>query len=83
LCVIGGVQIIHMTDIGRGSSGNVLAALVSLFVPGLGQLAQGRLFSATMNFLFVGALWIFSLGLLGWVGHLLSCLDAALWRGPR
>jgi hypothetical protein len=72
-----------MTDIGRGSSGNVLAALVSLFVPGLGQLAQGRLFSATMNFLFVGALWIFSLGLLGWVGHLLSCLDAALWRGPR
>jgi hypothetical protein len=72
-----------MTDIGRGSTGNVLAALVSLFVPGLGQLAQGRLFSAAMNFLFVGVLWIFSLGLLGWVGHLLSCLDAALWRGPR
>jgi hypothetical protein len=24
-----------------------------------------------------------SFGLLGWVGHLVACLDAALWRGPR
>jgi hypothetical protein len=29
---------------GQGSGGNVLAALCSLFIPGLGQLLQGRLF---------------------------------------
>ncbi len=27
---------------GQGSSGNVIAALASLFIPGLGQLHQGR-----------------------------------------
>jgi TM2 domain-containing membrane protein YozV len=28
---------------GQGSGGNVLAALCSFFIPGLGQLLQGRL----------------------------------------
>jgi len=27
---------------GRGSTGNVIAALCSFFIPGLGQLLQGR-----------------------------------------
>ena len=31
---------------GQGSGGNVLAALCSLFIPGLGQLLQGRLLMA-------------------------------------
>ena len=30
----------------QGSAGNVIAALCSFFVPGLGQLVQGRLMSA-------------------------------------
>lgn len=30
---------------GQGSAGNVLAALASFFIPGLGQLLQGRLWS--------------------------------------
>jgi TM2 domain-containing membrane protein YozV len=68
---------------GRGSGGNVIAALASLFVPGLGQLAQGRITSALLQFVLSGILWILSIGLLGWVGHVLACLDAALWRGPR
>jgi TM2 domain-containing membrane protein YozV len=68
---------------GRGSGGNVIAALASLFVPGLGQLAQGRITSALLQFVFSGILWVLSFGLLGWLGHLLACLDAALWRGPR
>jgi len=68
---------------GRGSGGNVIAALASLLVPGLGQLAQGRITSALLQFVLSGILWILSFGLLGWVGHVLACLDAALWRGPR
>ena len=68
---------------GRGSGGNVIAAVASLFIPRLGQLAQGRITSALLQFVLSGVLWILSFGLLGWVGHLLACLDAALWRGPR
>jgi len=68
---------------GRGSGGNVIVALACLFVPGLGQLAQGRITSALLQFVLSGILWILSFGLLGWVGHVLACLDAALWRGPR
>jgi len=64
---------------GRGSSGNVLAALCSFFVPGLGQLLQGRLIIATIMFLACGALWFV---LLGWVIHLWSVLDAANYRAP-
>ena len=69
--------------IGPGSEGNVIAALASLVVPGLGQLAQGRIFSALLQLVFSGVLWVLSFGLLGWVGHILAALDAALWRGPR
>lgn len=36
---------------GQGSGGNVLAAICSFFIPGLGQLVQGRLLSAIFFFL--------------------------------
>jgi TM2 domain-containing membrane protein YozV len=68
---------------GPGSGGNVIAALASLIIPGLGQLAQGRILSAVLQFIFSGVLWIISFGLLGWIGHILAAVDAALWRGPR
>jgi TM2 domain-containing membrane protein YozV len=64
---------------GQGSTGNVIAALCSFFIPGLGQLLQGRLLAAILFFLAAAALWII---LLGWIIHLWSILDAALWR-PR
>ena len=64
---------------GQGSTGNVIAALASFFVPGLGQLIQGRLFMAVVQFVLAAALWLV---LLGWAIHLWSVLDAALWR-PR
>jgi TM2 domain-containing membrane protein YozV len=67
---------------GRGSGGNVVAALASLVMPGLGQLAQGRVLSALLVLSVSGILWVFSFGLLGWAGHVIACLDAALWRGP-
>lgn len=61
-----------------GSTGNVLAALCSFFIPGLGQLLQGRLFVALVQFVLAGVLWIFWLG---WLVHLWSVIDAALYRG--
>ncbi|HYC34004.1 MAG TPA: DUF6677 family protein [Gemmatimonadales bacterium] len=64
---------------GQGSTGNVIAALASVVVPGLGQLIQGRLLKAVIMFVLAGILWVF---LLGWIIHLWSILDAALWK-PR
>jgi TM2 domain-containing membrane protein YozV len=66
---------------GPGSGGNVIAALASLVLPGLGQLAQGRVLSALLQLVFSGVLWVISFGWLGWLGHILAALDAALWRG--
>ena len=63
---------------GQGSTGNVIAALASFFVPGLGQLIQGRLVMAIVMFVLAAALWII---LLGWIIHLWSILDAAMWKG--
>jgi len=62
---------------GQGSTGNVIAALASFFIPGLGQLLQGRLVMALVQFVLAGILWIF---LLGWLIHLWSILDAAMWK---
>jgi len=59
---------------GQGSGGNVLAALCSLFIPGLGQLLQGRLLIAIVQFLLAAALWFI---LMGWIIHLWSIIDAA------
>ena len=62
----------------QGSSGNVIAALCSFFIPGLGQLLQGRLLIAVVHFVLAGALWFV---MLGWVIHLWSILDAARFKG--
>lgn len=65
---------------GQGSTGNVVAAVASFFFPGLGQLVQGRPFAALFMCVMTFLLWCV---LLGWVIHLWSILDAALWRGCR
>lgn len=59
---------------GQGSSGNVIAALCSFFIPGLGQLLQGRILPAVVMFVLASVLWII---FLGWVVHLWSVVDAA------
>ena len=63
---------------GQGSTGNVLAAIASLFIPGLGQLLQGRFVMAAIQFILAGVLWIF---MLGWIIHLWSIIDAARFKG--
>jgi TM2 domain-containing membrane protein YozV len=62
---------------GQGSTGNVIAAVCSFFIPGLGQLVQGRLLMAAVHFVLAALLWFI---LLGWIIHLWSILDAALWK---
>ncbi len=64
---------------GRGSAGNVIAALSSFFIPGLGQLLQGRWLLAGFMFIASIVLWII---LLGWVIHLWSIIDAAIYTPP-
>ena len=61
----------------QGSAGNVIAALCSFFIPGLGQLVQGRLLKAALHFILAALLWILWLG---WIIHLWSIIDAAMFK---
>jgi TM2 domain-containing membrane protein YozV len=73
---------------GQGSTGNVIAALCSFFIPGLGQLLQGRVLSAVFWFIaaciFAAITFVLSLGLLTHFGWLLvgvfSCISAATFK---
>ncbi|HEV7775732.1 MAG TPA: hypothetical protein VGO76_02640 [Luteibacter sp.] len=65
-----------MTE-GQGTTGNVLAAICSFFIPGLGQLVQGRLLMAALMFVLAAVLWIIWMG---WIIHLWSILDAAMFK---
>ena len=65
---------------GQGSAGNVIAALCSFFIPGLGQLLQGRFFKAVLQFVLAAVLWFV---LLGWIIHLWSIIDAATYKGSN
>ena len=62
---------------GQGSGGNVLAALCSLFIPGLGQLLQGRILMAIIQFVLAASLWFI---FMGWVIHFWSIIDAARFK---
>ena len=65
---------------GQGSAGNVIAALASFFIAGLGQLLQGRILAAILQFVLAALLWLVWLG---WIVHLWSILDAALFTRRR
>ena len=62
---------------GQGSSGNVIAAICSFFIPGLGQLVQGRVLKALLMFVLAAVLWWV---LMGWIIHLWSIIDAAMFK---
>ena len=74
---------------GQGSTGNVLAAICSFIIPGLGQLVQGRVLWALLWFglaCLAGAItFILTIGLapFGWLlVSVLSCVHAALYQRP-
>ncbi|WP_040482007.1 hypothetical protein [Luminiphilus syltensis] len=72
---------------GQGSGGNVLAAICSFFIPGLGQLVQGRILAALLFFLLTGACYALGatvilvfMWLPGVLLHIWSIVDAARFR---
>lgn len=59
-----------------------MAAVLSFFLPGLGQLVQGRVFTAILAFILV--LMGYCLFIVpGLIMHLMTILDAASWENRR
>lgn len=53
-----------------------LAAILSFFIPGMGQLYNGKWGRALCWFIFTPGLWLGTGGLLGWVAHIVSAVTA-------
>jgi len=66
-----------MVEVRRGSAGNIIAGLASFFIPGLGQLVQGRILSALFFFLLGSFLWFFGLG---FIAHIWAAISAAIYE---
>ena len=60
-----------------------LAAILSFFIPGLGQLYNGAWVRAIFWFIVTPGLWIGSAGLLGWICHLISAYTAYNYAKKR
>lgn len=52
------------------------AAILSFFVPGVGQIYNGTFFRALFWLIVTPGLWIGTGGLLGWVCHLVASFTA-------
>ena len=59
----------------------MIAGLASFFIPGLGQLVQGRILAAGFYLLLTAVLWVITFSLGGWIGHVIAAIDAAVWKG--
>ena len=73
---------------GQGSGGNVISALCNIFIPGLGQLIQGRIMMALMFFLvctisygLAATVILFFMWPVGAIFHLWAIIDAARYKG--
>lgn len=68
----------------QGSGGNVVAALCNVFIPGLGQLIQGRILAAVFFFVFYAVAWVLVWVLVGWllvpIAWLWAVIDAARFK---
>lgn len=71
---------------GQGSGGNVVAALCSFFIPGLGQLVQGRILPAILFFIGMAISWGLVIIAVGWllvpIVYIWCIIDAAKYKGP-
>lgn len=69
---------------GQGSGGNVLAAICNVFIPGLGQLVQGRILAAILFFVGAALSGAATVIVIGWVLlpiiYIWSIVDAAKFR---
>ncbi len=59
---------------------SVLCALLSIFIPGLGQAVQKRWKAAILFFLACFVLWFLWLG---WLIHIWAVFDAAFYEEPE
>ncbi len=73
---------------GQGSGGNVISAICSIFIPGLGQLVQGRILKAIMFFVVAAVSYslaatiiLFFMWFVAIFFHLWSIIDAAKFNG--
>ena len=72
---------------GQGSGGNVIAALCNIFIPGLGQLVQGRIMSALLFFVIISVCYAMAASVIlifmwlpGALIHLWCIIDAARFK---
>jgi TM2 domain-containing membrane protein YozV len=70
----------------QGSSGNVLAAICNIFIPGLGQLLQGRLWKAILFFILVAVgysfYWLIFPAIFAFIFHVWAIISAARYNAP-
>jgi TM2 domain-containing membrane protein YozV len=59
-----------------------LAAVLSLLIPGVGQLYNGRIVRGILRLITPG-FWLGTGGLLGWVCHLISAYTAYKYAGDH
>ena len=71
----------------QGSGGNVIAAICNVFIPGLGQLVQGRLGAAILFFVICAVCYALSTTLIlifmwpvGALFHLWAIINAAKYH---
>ena len=64
----------------KNTTSNVVCAIASFIIPGLGQLAQGRIGVGVIHFVLAIFLWFV---FLGWIINLVSCLEAAKYEGEE
>jgi TM2 domain-containing membrane protein YozV len=71
----------------QGSGGNVLAAICSFFIPGLGQLVQGRILAAIIFFVLVSVNYslvatgiLFFMAIFGFIFHVWAIINAARYK---
>ena len=53
-----------------------LAAVLSLIIPGVGQIYNGRILAGILWLIITPGLWIGSGGLLGWICHVIAAYTA-------
>ena len=56
---------------------NLILAILSLIIPGLGQLLQGRILAAFTHFIVAMIAWLFCIG---WIVHFFSGIDALIHK---
>jgi TM2 domain-containing membrane protein YozV len=53
-----------------------VAAVLSFFIPGVGQIYNGAFLRGIFWFIVTPGLWLFSAGTLGWIFHIIAAYTA-------